>query len=99
MSKKHGSVVPVSGEDLAISLAALRDDLGLEGRVIIRLAPGSRTDLMITAEVYRDAGTRIGIARAFQDWNPGSTWGILTRVLMALHRGYHDAEAKATKGI
>jgi hypothetical protein len=88
MSRRSESVVPVAGEDIATSLNALNEDFDLEAHLLTRLAPGSTTSLLITAEARVKIGSRLVVARAIQVWKPGEGHSYMTRCMMALHQLY-----------
>lgn len=95
MARGKGSSVAVTGDDVINALRELREDTGCEGRVIIRLAPGDDSRLLVRLEAYTDVGTRIGVAYQLEEWAPGYTHGLMTKFMMGLHRLYHKTCALA----
>lgn len=99
MARKQEPVVPVSAEDIAYSLAAIRKDTGCEGRITIALVAGSDTDLRVVVETYTDHGTRVGVAREIDVYRPRPSHGLMGYLMCALHRIYHRTCQEAHRGL
>lgn len=87
----------IDGQDLVVALQAIEQDTGCKARVLVSL--NDQGHLTCRVEAYTsNNGVRLGVATHTVWWANGDG-KVLAKLLLAVHRVYHQADRMAHRGI